>query len=516
MIDVMTPNCFRHLRTSSRGVLVVEDERIVAKDISRTLIALGYCVVGVAHSADEALDKARMLAPGLVLMDINMPGKIDGIHAAQVVKDEMNVPVVYLTAFSDNLTLDRAKRSEPYGYLLKPFKDSELRCAIEIALYRHAAESLLREREQLLATTLRSIGDAVIVTDADERVTFMNRIAEQLTGWVGSEVIGKPVAEILNLMDGRTGLPPVNPIARAIRERSVVLLADGVTLARRDAAIIPIDDSAAPIIDERGHLLGAVMVFRDVTERRKSEAEIQRLNHDLERRVVERTAELLAANNELEAFSYSVSHDLRAPLRSIDGFSQILLEDNDRQLDDQGKDHLRRIRSATQRMSQLIDDLLALAKVSRLELKKADVDLSQLAASIGSHLAQEHSQRCVEFIVQEDGVANCDAGLLRIVLENLLGNAWKFTSKQVVSRVEFGFADEGSLRTFFVRDNGVGFDRAHTAKLFDAFHRLHSAQAFEGTGIGLATVKRIIGRHGGRIWASALVGRGATFFFTLP
>jgi PAS domain S-box-containing protein len=516
MHDVMTTSTLNRIKTSTRGVLVVEDERIVAKDITRTLTALGYSVVGVAHSGEEALDKARALSPGLVLMDISMPGHVDGIQAAHVVTEELNVPVVYLTAFSDLATLDRAKRSEPFGYLLKPFKDSELRCVIEIALYRHAVEAVLREREQLLSITLRSIGDAVIVTDADERVTFLNRIGEQLTGWASAEVVGKPVTDILSLINARTNLPPENPISRALTGRCTILLEDGVTLARRDSTTIPIDDSAAPIIDDRGRILGGVMVFRDITERRRAEDEILRLNAELEQRVVERTAELVAANKELESFSCSVSHDLRAPLRSIDGFSQFLLEDHGDNLNLEGQEHLRRIRAATRRMALLIDDLLALARVSRVALNRGTVNLSRIAANVGAHLAETQPIRKVHFIVKEAAVANCDAGLLRIVLENLLGNAWKFTAKLAIARVEFGYSDEGSQRTYFVRDNGAGFDRAHAAKLFGAFQRLHSAKEFEGTGIGLATVQRIVHRHGGRIWATAQAGHGALFSFTLP
>ena len=516
MQDIVSASTFNRIHTSTRGVLVVEDERIVAKDIMRTLTALGYSVVGVAHSGEEALDKARSLSPSLVLMDISMPGHVDGIQAAQLVTEELNVPVVYLTAFSDVATLDRAKRSEPFGYLLKPFKDAELRCVIEIALYRHSVEALLREREQLLSTTLRSIGDAVIVTDADERITFLNRIGEQLTGWASAEVIGKPVMEILNLLDAKTKQLPENPISRALTGRCTVLLEDGVTLARRDATTIPIDDSAAPIIDDRGRILGGVMVFRDITERRRAENEILRLNADLERRVMERTAELMAANKELDAFSCSVSHDLRAPLRSIDGFSQFLLEDHGDQLNAEGQKHLRRIRAATQRMSLLIDDLLSLARVSRVALNRSNINLSTIAAELGAHLAEAHPAHPVDFTVGDAAVASCDAGLMRIVLGNLLGNAWKFTSKTAMARVEFGCAIEGSERTYFVRDNGAGFDNVYAAKLFGAFQRLHTAKEFEGTGIGLATVQRIVHRHGGRIWATAHVGQGAIFSFTLP
>ena len=499
----------------ARGILVVEDERVVAKDIQRTLTALGYRVVGLAHSGEEAIVKARELSPELVLMDIRMPGPMDGIDAAHVIKEELDFPVVYLTAFSDVETLNRVKLSGQFGYLLKPFKEAELRCAIEIALSRHEMEAVLREREQLLSITLRSIGDAVVITDADQRVTFLNRVGEQLTGSTAGDAIGKPVTEILNLFDSRTHLAPENPISRALRERKTTLLEMGVELVRNDSTTIPIDDSAAPIIDEWGNILGGVMVFRDVSERRRAEEEIQRLNTDLERRVVERTQQLETANKELETFSYSVAHDLRAPLRGIDGFSQALVEDHAANLDTQALEHLRHVRGAARRMGQLIDDLLRLSRVAKSDFCRTKVNLSRLARVVEAELQSTPGERSVEFAIQEDAFVDGDERLLQIALENLIRNAWKFTSKTPHAKIEFGCFEKEGLPTCFIRDNGVGFDLKYAERLFGPFQRLHSAEEFEGTGIGLAIVQRIIHRHGGRIWPESAVDRGATFFFTV-
>jgi signal transduction histidine kinase len=222
------------------------------------------------------------------------------------------------------------------------------------------------------------------------------------------------------------------------------------------------------------------------------------------------------ANRELEAFSYSVSHDLRAPLRSIEGFSQILLEDYADKLDEEGEDYLGRIRAASRRMALLIDDLLDLSRVSRRPLRRGLVDLSAQTREIAAELGASQPEREVEFVIADGLTANGDARLLRLALENLLGNAWKFTSKEGRARIEFGSTTlEGGERVYFVRDNGVGFDEAYAGKLFGAFQRLHGAEEFEGTGIGLVTVQRIVRRHGGRVWAKGKVGEGATFFFTL-
>ena len=280
------------------------------------------------------------------------------------------------------------------------------------------------------------------------------------------------------------------------------------------------EDELGALTDAFNQMLGRIEDQKD---------ELQRHAADLERRVEERThelqerneslrrnaAELLAANTELDAFAYSVSHDLRAPLRSIDGFSQVLLEDYAAQLDEAGRQSLHRVRAASQRMGTLIDDLLKLARVTRAEMRTEDVDLSGMARDIASELQRAAPERQVEFAIAAGLKARGDARLLRVALDNLLRNSWKYTAKQPGPRVEFGSVEANGGQAFMVRDNGAGFDMKYADKLFGVFQRLHSAAEFEGTGVGLATVRRIINRHGGRIWAEGAVDQGATFYFTL-
>jgi len=235
----------------------------------------------------------------------------------------------------------------------------------------------------------------------------------------------------------------------------------------------------------------------------------------LEERVQTRTALLEAANKELEAFCYSVSHDLRAPLRSIRGFNEILLDIYGPQLDDRGREFLRRACDATDQMDRLIEDLLKLSRVSRAELRSEQIDLSGLATSIAQELKAGEPKREVEFVIAPGCLAQGDVRLVRLVMENLLRNAWKFTGKRTGARIEFGRA-EGPDLTFSVRDNGAGFDMAYADRLFGVFQRLHNTSEFPGTGVGLAIVQRIINRHGGRVWATGKVDGGATFYFTLP
>lgn len=259
-----------------------------------------------------------------------------------------------------------------------------------------------------------------------------------------------------------------------------------------------------------------VAVFETITERKRAEQALKELNAELERRIDVRTAELREANKELESFSYSVSHDLRAPLRSINGFTSVLLEESVAALDAAGKDNLRRVRAAAARMERLIDDLLGLSRITRAELKREVVDLTSLGWSVLRNLQQSDPERKADLVVADDMRAVGDPGLLLIVVENLLGNAWKFTSRQHESRIFFGVEEVGGVRAFVVRDNGAGFDPQYAGKLFGVFQRLHGEAEFPGTGIGLATVARILARHGGRIWADAAPDRGAAFFFTLP
>ena len=278
-----------------------------------------------------------------------------------------------------------------------------------------------------------------------------------------------------------------------------------------------------PFLEEERNLIdGITKMLGNLIERKRVQKELEKHREHLEELVDERTkevqeanTELAAVNKELEAFSYSVSHDLRAPLRSIDGFSQVLIEDYPDRLDEQGKDYLNRVRSASQRMAQLIDDMLNLSRVTCSEMKPETVDLSALAQTVVAEFKERQPERQVEFIITEGLVANGDQRLLGAMLENLLENAWKFTSTHPSARIEFGVTQVEGKETFFVCDDGVGFDMTYADKLFGAFQRLHALSEFPGTGIGLATVQRIIHRHGGRVWAEGEVEKGATFYFTL-
>ncbi len=266
--------------------------------------------------------------------------------------------------------------------------------------------------------------------------------------------------------------------------------------------------------DELGILVDAFNSMLDEIQNR--DAELVASHTLLEHRVRERTVELEAANRELEAFSYSVSHDLRAPLRAMDGFSKAVQEGYAERLDERGRDYLQRVRAASQRMGQLIDDMLRLSRITRSELRRSDIDVSALARELIAEFRQRDPARTVDVTIEPEMIVRADPELMRVVLDNLLGNAWKFTNRCRQAHIFFGCRYQDGETVYYVRDNGAGFDMTYAGKLFGAFQRLHGREEFEGTGIGLATVQRIVHRHGGRVWAEAETGRGAAFYFTLP
>lgn len=391
---------------------------------------------------------------------------------------------------------------------------------------RQQAETALQESHSILRAVIEGTTDSVFMKDLQGRYVVINSAGATVVGKTVEEIIGKDDTE---LFPHRAALKIVEDDRRLITSEINQTYEDTLPLMGELRTFF----SAKTVCrNEQGKAIGIVGIARDITERKRAEQQIQELNQDLEYRVQERTAQLKSANEELEAFAYSVSHDLRAPLRSIDGFSAALLERYAEQLDVKGNHYLERVRASTQRMGQLIDDLLNLSRVTRTSLQRETVDLSVMVVAITADLQQRQPERQVEYTVAPKVVVQGDVRLLQIVLENLLSNAWKFTLNKLHPQIEFGThrsADQqrsggcdeqaqlqpDATTVYFVRDNGAGFSMAYAHKLFGAFQRLHAEDEFPGTGIGLATVKRIIHLHGGQVWAEGLPGQGATFYFSL-
>lgn len=372
----------------------------------------------------------------------------------------------------------------------------------------------LKRTEQSLRKMSRAIESSpatVIITDPQGIIEYVNPKFTEVTGYAPAEAIGKTPGIL------KSGLTPSSlyrdlwTTIRAGKEWRGEL-----RNRRKNGELFWEDTRISSLRDEQGRITHFIAVKEDISARKAAEDEIVRLNAELERRVAERTRQLSASNKELEAFSYSISHDLRAPLRGINGFAHLMEEHCKGCEKLESVDYLKRIRKASIRMGDLIDDLLELSRVSRSEIRFETVSVSDMVRALLNDLAAAEPERKVDVRIQGDLAARGDPVLLQTALQNLLGNAWKFSARQAHPRIEFGARDEGGERIFYVRDNGAGFDMRYADKLFAAFQRLHKPEDFEGTGIGLATVNRIIHLHGGRIWAESRVGEGATFFFTLP
>jgi len=370
-------------------------------------------------------------------------------------------------------------------------------------------ENALRESEERYRNLFDRASVGILVISPSGIVRDVNLAFAQMHGYTIPEILAMHLDDFNS---PETSILASERISRLFAGEAMTFQVDHL---HRDGHVFPVEVSASPI-----QLNGDIFILgynSDITERKAAEAKIRRMNEELEQRVKERTVQLEAANKEMEAFSYSVSHDLRTPLRSIDGFSRVLMEDYQDKLDVNGKHFLSRIQLGAQRMGHLIDDLLKLSKTSRSELTVVDCDLSNLCSRVAADLADLNPERRVEVTIQPGMSVQADHHLMQVVLENLLGNAWKYTSKCQAPRIEVGeVVSLAGERTFFIRDNGAGFAMAFAHKLFNAFQRLHATSEFEGTGIGLAISQRIIHRHGGRIWAEAEPEKGATFFFTIP
>jgi PAS domain S-box-containing protein len=376
---------------------------------------------------------------------------------------------------------------------------------------RKRAEKTIEEEQARFRLLVESVKDyAIFMLDPQGRVTSWNAGARRLKGYEPEEIIGQHFSRFYGPED-RAANKPAHMLEWALREG--VAHEEGWRI-RKDGSRFWANVTITTLLKD-GEVKGFAKVTQDLTARREQELALRDANMSLERRVQERTAELQALNDELESFSYSVSHDLRSPLRAMEGFSKVLLEDYARVLDDRGRHYLERVRSGSQRMAILIDDLLKLSRVTRGEFHQGPVDLAEIAREVLEELKRRAPERTVTLSIAPSAPASGDPRLLRVALENLLGNAWKFTGRKADARIEFGTQKRDGESLFFVRDNGAGFDMAYADKLFAPFQRFHDDDEFEGTGIGLATVQRIIRRHGGRIWAESEPGRGAAFWFTL-
>ncbi len=479
-------------------ILVVEDEGIIAQDIQNTLKKLGYAVPAIAYSGKEGIEKAQEIQPDLVLMDIVLGGGIDGIEAAEQIRRRFHIPVVYLTAYADEKTLQRAKITEPFGYILKPFEEKELYITIEMALYKHEMERRLKESQQWLTTTLKSIGDAVIATDINGCVIFMNPIAESLTGWKQKEASGKHLKKIFNIINEKTGKQVDDPVTRVLREGIVVGLANHTLLISKDGTRRSIDDSGAPIKDENGKIIGVVLVFRDVSEKRRIEQELMK-------------ADKL---NSLGILAGGIAHDFNNILTAILG--NIILAKEFTRPGEKIYERLIEAEKASLRAKDLAQQLLTFSS-GGAPIKKT-MFISELLKESALFALSGSNVQCEFSISNNLWAVEIDEGQINQAINNLIINAIQSMPEggRIKLTAENVTVSEGEKKGRYVKisivDQGIGIPKEHLPKIFEPYFTTKQ----KGSGLGLAIVYSIIKKHDGYIEVETELGVGTTFKVYLP
>lgn len=490
-------------------ILILEDDRVVARDIQRQLTRIGHEVLGMAVRGEDAVALALEMRPDLVLMDIQLGGEIDGVEAARQIRRQCHSPVVFLTAYSDDDTLRRASQAEPFGYLLKPFEDSQLRTVIEMALYKHITEQKLRDSERRYATTLSSIGDAVIATDRLARVTFMNPVAVMLTGWSQDESLGLPVSETFHIVNEETRETVEDPAAQALRLGIRVEPANHSILIAKGGREFPISDCGAPIIDDRGNTTGAVLVFRDMTRRHQVDEELREAQRALAR------VGRLTAMGELTA---SIAHEINQPLTAIVANAAACLQwlSAGRNNEDKARQAAQAIVKDGRRAGDVITSIRALARNSPPTLSKFDLNgaIREVLALVRGEL-RLHAISVEAALSPDKGSAWGDGIQLRQVILNLIMNsieALRLTDRPPrMIKITTSGEVSGHV-SVTIADTGVGLESIGVERIFEPFFTTKP----EGLGIGLSICRSIIEAHGGRLWATANSPRGSVFCFTVP
>lgn len=507
------------------SILIVEDESIVAADLAGRLQSLGYDIAGTAARGEKAVELAARLRPDLALMDISLAGPMDGIAAAEAIRGEHDIPIVYLTAHADAVTLARAKLTGPMGYLLKPFDERELATQIEIALFRHQADRQIRQQREWLRVTLASIGDAVIAADAAGRITFLNPVAETLTGWKAEEAAGRSAEEVFRVVDEQTAAPREGIVARVLSESRVLQLEDRAALLARDGRSVSIEDSAAPICDADGQVIGAVIVFRDVTAKRRAEEALKRAHDELEQRVAERTAELAeiveelhiemtersraerllqrehrtlvrlieARDRERQAISLGIHDNLAQPLTSATMHLQAaegLKDENPEAAAEAQSAGIAMLRASINEARRLIDGV----RPPILEDEGIEAAIAHLAAQNRGPDAPE-IEICVDARF-ERLAPSLESTIYRIVQEGI-DNAQKHSRSD---RVAIELTQVGDRLHVEIRDWGVGFD----------------PQAIGDESFGLEEIRERARLLGGTAAIESAPGRGTRICAELP
>ncbi|HEY9205398.1 MAG TPA: ATP-binding protein [Candidatus Methanoperedens sp.] len=472
--------------TAEIRILVVEDERIVAEDLRKSLEKMGYTVVSIASSSDKAIKELEKNAADLVIMDIVIRGEMDGIETARIIRSRFNIPVVYLTAYTDEEILKRARITEPFGYIVKPFDEKELHITIEMALYKSGMENKLRESQEWMSAILNSIGDGIIAIDPKSRIIFMNPVARSMTG--RKDVEGKSLEEVYNVTVEETGES---------------------ALISRNGKKIFIEQVCAPIRDNKGTIKGRVLVFSDISERKKAEEvhlENMRLSY---------------ANRIKSEFISNTSHELITPLNLIIGFSELLLRKTVGELNETQERYADNINKSGKHLLTLINDILDLSRMEagKIELSVEKISVHEIINDTITLIKEKAAKQNIILIKKIDPGLEIEADPQRLkqIFLNLLSNAVKFSKKEG-GTVTITAKKEDSMARFSVSDTGIGIREEDMKRLFNQFEQLDSgiSKKYGGTGLGLSITKKLVELHRGKITAESRYGEGSTFTFLIP
>ncbi|HMB45406.1 MAG TPA: ATP-binding protein [Candidatus Methanoperedens sp.] len=479
------------------NILVVEDEAIVAEDIKNVLLMEGYFVCATAPSGDAAIKKVHEYHPDLILMDINLKGNMDGIETSGKIREQFDIPIIYLTAFSEKNTIDRAKLTNPMGYIVKPINRRDLCIAIEITIYKHRADKKINEEKTWLNTTLKSISDAVVATDPQGRVKFMNPVARSFSKCATAQFEGKSITE---LFDIRIKNPGTGSTGREAVETELVI---------NNNLKIPIDIKSANIVDEIGNKKGIVMVFRDISEQKKNEMELKKINN-----------ELMKANEIKKQFLSVISHELRTPLTPMKAQIQMILAGYLGEITDKQRPSFEMLNRNTLRLDRLIGDVLDISKLEAgvMKLNMSKVDLYEIVKNVVETMKPQVEAKNIKLTLRGDRIPEiyADSDRFTQVVMNFIDNAFKFTDNGGCIEVEISKDNDNAF--IKVKDNGIGIKKEDQDNIFDPFVQIDSSYSrkHEGTGLGLAICRGIVKFHGGKIWLESEFGKGCTFYISIP
>lgn len=528
------------------NVLITEDDSISAKFLNETLFRLGYKVVAIAQTAEESISKAIEFNPDIVIMDINLPGEIDGIEATKRIRTTLNIPVIYLTGAADSETLDRALKTEPNGYVLKPFKKQELFTVIEMALYRDSLEKKLKANEQLMALTLECIGDALITTDTNDNVTLINKEAEKLTGFSLKDIKGKKISEIYPVkIEGTNDF--FKNFASLLAHYQYNEENQDLVLFSKNHSLLPINQTIAPLKDENKLIKGYIITFRDISLKKKAEETLKRINEELESRVSERTIELKNKNNELEneinkrkivehnlykalekekelnelksRVVATVSHEFKTPLTSIYSSAELLQRYEIKEpVNEKVSKHYEIIKKATRVLAQMVNDILLIEKI---EADKYDFSFekdvfSKFVESIIDEFKESTGKNHI-FTFQTENIppnSMIEKTLLRRILNNLISNSVKYSKEG--SRIDILLKYYKKSYEIKISDFGIGIPEEDKKHLFNLFHRAKNVINYDGTGLGLTIIQKSVDLLKGNISLKSELGVGTTITINFP